>query len=287
MSVVRIQSSLIGGDLRLQQPALADRQLGAGVRVDDAQFGIGQRPADAVAFGRAELAVHVGCPSTERPGEFGCAVSQLDRNAVAGLELVSGLRIKRTRRADQEIQRGQVFLGDVGIEQHADDGGLHARTFDAVRLHRVHPAVDGEPLEDDDPPAVVGARDQLTDPDAAELPVREFGRGARRGGLAAGDAEDGAFQHPRLDRLPLGRAGGAAGQDLQCHTGFRPRHGRGCRRGARAPERRRRWACAIERATPALPARLAAAMTSPVQSSSSATIADRPQRLDVAADRLR
>ncbi len=35
----------------------------------------------------------------------------------------------------------------------------------------VHPAVDGEPLQDDDPPAVVGTRDQLTDADAAELPI--------------------------------------------------------------------------------------------------------------------
>ena len=37
-------------------------------------------------------------------------------------------------------------LGDVGVEQHADDGGLHARAGDAVRLHRVHQPVDGEPL---------------------------------------------------------------------------------------------------------------------------------------------
>ena len=140
---------------------------------------------------------------------------------IVGLELVSGLRVERARRADQEVQRGQVFLGHVGVEQHADHGGLHAGTLDAVRLHRVHPAVDGEPLQDDDPPAVVGACDQLTDADAAELPIGEFRRGARRGGLSAGHAEDGALQYPRLDRLPLGRAGGTAGQNLQCHTGFR------------------------------------------------------------------
>ena len=220
MSVVRIQSSLIEVILASNSPRSPAASSAPVSWSTMRSCGIGQRPADAVALGRTELAVHIGCPRAERAGEFGCAVSQLDRNAVARLELVSGLRVQRTRRADQEFQRGQVLLGHVGIEQHADDRGLHARALDAVRLHRVDPTVDGEPLEDDDPPAVVGACDQLTDPDAAELPVGELGRGARRSRLAAGDAEHGAFQHRRLDRLPLGRAGGAARQNLQCHTGF-------------------------------------------------------------------
>ena len=136
------------------------------------------------------------------------------------LELVASLRVERTRCADQEIQRRQVFLGHVGVEQHADDGGLHARALDAVRLYRVNEPVDGEPLEHHDAPAVVHPSDQLAYPDAAELPVGELRWGTRRGFLSAGHAEHGALQHRRPDLLPFRRAGGAAGQNLKGHTGF-------------------------------------------------------------------
>ncbi len=74
--------------------------------------------------------------------------------------------------------------------------------------------VDGEPLQHHDAPGVVNPRDQLAYPDAAELPVGELRRGARRGFLSAGHAEHRSLQHRRLDRLSLRRAGGAAGQNL-------------------------------------------------------------------------
>ena len=110
-------------------------------------------------------------------------------------ELVAGLGVKRTRCADQELERRQVVLGHVGVEQHADDGGLHAGAFDAVSLDRIDEAVDGEPLEHHDAPCVVHTGDQLAYTDAAELPVGELRRGAGRGLLAAGDAEDRALEY--------------------------------------------------------------------------------------------
>jgi hypothetical protein len=133
---------------------------------------------------------------------------------------VAGLGVERTGCADQEVERRQVLLGHIGVEQHPDDRGLHARALDAVRLYRVDESIDGEPLEHHDAPGIVDTRDQLAHPYAAELPVSEFRRRARRGLLAAGHAEHRSLKHGRFDVLSLRRAGGAAGQNLKGHTAF-------------------------------------------------------------------
>src|SRR4051794_22777797 len=136
------------------------------------------------------------------------------------LELVSGFGVEWTRRADQKFQGRQVLLGHSGVEEHADDGGLDTGSLHAVRLYGVDEAVDGEPLEHHDAPGIVNTRDELTYPDAAELPVGELRRGIRRGRLSAGDAEYCPLEHGCLDRLSLRWASGAAGQNLKRHTGF-------------------------------------------------------------------
>ena len=173
-----------------------------------------------MAFGGTELCLQVGCPCAQRACEFGCTVGQHDRDSVPRLELVAGLGVEGTRRADDGLQRRQIVLGDVGVEQHADDGGLHPGSIDAVRLYRVDEPLDGKPLQHHDPPGVVHARHELAHPDAAELPIGELRRGVGRSVFSAGDAEDRALQHFGSDRLPFRRAGGAAGQDLKRHTGF-------------------------------------------------------------------
>jgi hypothetical protein len=89
-----------------------------------------------------------------------------------------------------------------------------------VPLHHVHPPVDGEPFQHDDPPTVVDAGDQLAHPDAAELPVGQLRRGVGRGFLSTGHTEHRPLEHRGLDGLAFRRAGSAAGQDLECDVGF-------------------------------------------------------------------
>src|SRR6202040_2941524 len=71
-----------------------------------------------------------------------------------------------------------------------------------------------------DPPRVVDTGDQLTHPDAAELPVGELRWRTRRRLLSAGHAEHRSLEHGLLDRLSLRRAGGAARQNMKSHIGF-------------------------------------------------------------------
>ena len=113
-----------------------------------------------------------------------------------------------------------MAFGYVGVEQHADDRRLHPGANHPVPAHGVDPTLDREPFEHGDPAPVVQARDQLTHPYPAELPVGELRRRILGGAFTGRHAEHGPLEHRGADRLPLGRTGGAAGQDLQRHTVF-------------------------------------------------------------------
>ena len=139
MSVVRIQSGPSGATFASSSPS-SPAAVRYRSRVDDASWVSGRARPTLLRLASPNSSMRSGRPRAERAGEFRFPISQPDRDAKMLLELVAGFRVERARRADQELQRRQVVGGHVGIEQHAEDGGLHTGPGDAVGLDRVDEA---------------------------------------------------------------------------------------------------------------------------------------------------
>ena len=150
--------------------------------------------------------------------------------------------------------------------------GCTPGSFDELRLYRVARPSTVNRSSITIRRGVVHARHELAHPDAAELPIGELRRSVGRSVFSAGHAEHRGLRHLGVDRLAFRRAGGAARQDLQRPPRVRLRRAVGCGRRAPGPPTEVTVGRAAT-ATPALPARLAAAITRGVQSSWSATTA--------------